>query len=210
MTAAAQLRTAIADERRELAELLAGLDETALDTPSLCEGWRVREVIAHITMPFRYSTGRFVREMVRARGRFERMADRAARRDAAAIPTPELVDSLAHNTNHQWKPPGSGYDAALTHDVIHGLDITVPLGVDRRVPPDRLRLVLDGVTPKSVRFFGADLDGVELRADDLDWTYGAGTPLHGEAQDLLLVLCGRRLPPGRLSGQPSPRFTASR
>jgi hypothetical protein len=96
---------------------------------------------------------------------------------------------------------------ALTHDVIHGLDITVPLGIDRHVPDGRLRIVLHGITPKRVKFFGVDLDGIQLRADDLDWTFGSGTPLSGTAQDLLLILSGRMLPAGHLRGQPSQQFT---
>jgi hypothetical protein len=43
----------------------------------------------------------------------------------------------------------------------------VPLGIDRRVPEERMRLVLDGITPRNVKFFGVDLDGIQLRADDL-------------------------------------------
>jgi hypothetical protein len=58
-----------------------------------------------------------------------------------------------------------------------------------------------------VKFFGADLSGIELRAQDMDWTLGSGAPLTGAASDLLLVLCGRTLPPGRLAGQPRARFT---
>ena len=104
--------------------------------------------------------------------------------------------------------PGGGFQGALSHDVIHGLDITVPLNLDRRVPEERLRRVLDGLGPKGIRHFGADLAGVQLRADDLDWAFGSGSPLSGAAQDLLLVLCGRRLPAGHLRGAPSPRFTA--
>jgi hypothetical protein len=41
----------------------------------------------------------------------------------------------------------------------------------------------------------------------MDWTYGSGEPLYGTAQDLLLVLCGRRLPAGRLRGAASRRFS---
>lgn len=209
MTEQRHLRTAIAAERQELAELLWELEDHDWNAPSLCEGWRVHEVVAHITMAFRYSTGRFLRELVRAAGRFDRMADRCARRDAARHSPTELTQVLADNTEHPWKPPGSGYEAALSHDVIHGLDITVALGLDRKVPAARLRYVLDGQTERSIRYFGVDLDGVELRADDLDWTYGSGTPLHGAAQDLLLVQCGRLLPAGRLRGEPSPRFERS-
>ncbi|MFI6509078.1 hypothetical protein ACIBCT_15845 [Streptosporangium sp. NPDC050855] len=122
----------------------------------------------------------------------------------------ELVDQLTQNANHPWKPPGDGYEVTLTHEIVHGLDITVPLGIDRRVPGERLRMILPGFTPeKSRKHFGVDLDGIELRAEDLDWTLGSGTPLYGAAQDFTLVMCGRRLPAGRLGGEPAARFTAA-
>jgi hypothetical protein len=57
-------------------------------------------------------------------------------------------------------------------------------------------------------FFGADLAGIEFRARDMDWTLGAGTPLTGAAADLLLAMCGRKLPAGRLSGEAAARFSA--
>ncbi len=197
----------IAAERQELATILAGLPPQSWDSPTLCAGWRVRELVAHITMPFRYRPARFAFEMIRSRGNFNRMADRCARRDAAAPPG-QLTAALRDNAGNPWKPPGGGYQGALTHDVIHGLDITVALGLGRRVPRERLGIVLDGITgAKSVRFFGTDLAGIELRADDLDWSYGSGTPVSGSAQDLALVVCGRKLPPGHLRGGPSARFT---
>jgi hypothetical protein len=100
--------------------------------------------------------------------------------------------------NHPWKPPGGGFEGALSHDVIHGLDITVALGLDRQVPAERLRVVLGGLSPKHLKYFGVDLTGTELRADDLDWTFGTGRTVSGSAQDLLLMVCGRTLPAGRL------------
>ncbi|MEU4345745.1 hypothetical protein AB0H00_31610 [Nocardia sp. NPDC023852] len=75
------------------------------------------------------------------------------------------------------------------------------------MPQDRLRLVLGALNRKSVKFFGVDLNGIELHADDLDFSYDSGTVLSGSAQDLLLVLCGRTLPEGHLSGAPAARFT---
>ena len=201
-----EIRTAIAAERCDLAELLAGLSAADWDAETLCDGWRVREVVAHMTMPFRTSMSRFVLGMLKARGNFGRMADAAARRDAQAMTAGELAASMRDNADHAWRPPGGGFVGALTHDVIHGLDITVGLGIDRKVPAERLRMVLDGVNARSVAFFGVDLDGVRLVADDLDWTHGTGSPLRGSAQDLLLVLCGRKLPADRLDGAPKDRF----
>jgi uncharacterized protein (TIGR03083 family) len=202
------LMTAIAAERRDLAVTLAGLAPADWDTPSLCAGWRVREVVAHMTMPFRYSPERFGQEMAEAQGDFDKMADRAARRDAAQLPATELVRVLRENENFRWEPPGGGLTGALTHDVIHGLDITVPLGTGRRVPEGSVRTVLDTMTrPGAPGYFGTDLTGVQLVADDIDWSYGAGPAVSGPAQDLALVLCGRQLPKGELHGEPSTRFT---
>jgi uncharacterized protein (TIGR03083 family) len=199
----------IAAQRGELAAVLGELPAGRWDAPTLCAGWRVREVVAHITMPFRYSAPRFLVELARSRGKFGQMADRVARRDAASLSPGDLAEAVRSNTGHPWKPPGGGFDGALAHDVIHGLDITVPLGLSFAVPEERLRRVLPAsLAERSVRYFGTELSGIELRATDLDWSLGSGAPLTGAAQDLLLALCGRKLPVGHLHGDPAARFTA--
>jgi hypothetical protein len=110
--AGTQIEEFIAAERRELASLLAALPDADWDTPSLCAGWRVREVVAHMTMPFRYSTLRFATALARARLDFAKMADRCARRDAAAPPA-ELVAALRDNERYPWQPPGGGFEGGL-------------------------------------------------------------------------------------------------
>ncbi len=197
----------IAAQRTELAEVLAGLPAARWDEPTLCDGWRVREVAAHITMPFRYSGRRFMLELAKSRGKFNEMADRCARRDAAVMSPAELTGALSSNANHPWRPPGGGEAGALTHDVIHGLDITEALDLGLRVPADRLGVVLPNlVSPKRLNFFGIDVAGRELRASDTGWTFGSGALVTGTAQDLALLLCGRKLPSGRLEGGPAEWF----
>jgi uncharacterized protein (TIGR03083 family) len=201
------LRDAITAERRELAEVLAGLPPQAWDAPTLCEGWRVREVVAHMTMPFRYPPAKFALEMAESHGDFTAMSDRVAKRDAAAISAGELTAVLRDNADHPWQPPGGDPAAPLTHDVIHGLDFTVPLRLARKVPPERLVLVLDTVTsPTALGHFGVDLTGIRLLAEDLDWSLGSGETLSGSAQNLLLAIAGRTLAPDALHGAPSARL----
>jgi uncharacterized protein (TIGR03083 family) len=207
MTTAALMPT-ISAERRAFAEVLEGLSDADWDAPSLCTGWRVREVVAHMTMPFRYPAPRFLAELVRSRGNFARMADRVARRDARA-PISTLLDGWRTNVDHPWSPPGGGPAGALTHDVVHGLDITVALGRVHPVSEPALRVVLDNATsPLSAKHFGHDLTGIRLEADDLDWAFGDGEPLQGAARHLLMVLMDRRLPAGLLSGAAAARFTS--
>ena len=93
------VRREVGAKRRELAALLDGLREDRWDEKTLCSGWRVREVVAHVTMPFRMSMPRFALEMLRARGNMNLMADRRARRDAAAFAPRELVAQLADNAD---------------------------------------------------------------------------------------------------------------
>ncbi|MGO9082423.1 MAG: hypothetical protein ACLQDY_25915 [Streptosporangiaceae bacterium] len=119
-----------------------------------------------------------------------------------------MLAILRQNERNPWKPPGGGLAAALTHDVIHGQDIIVALNLEHMVAEERLRIVLQTITsPKSLQHLGVDLTGTELRASDIGWSFGSGTPLFGSAQDLALVLCGRKLPDGRLRGAPGARFT---
>ncbi|HUQ58195.1 maleylpyruvate isomerase family mycothiol-dependent enzyme [Lentzea sp.] len=193
------IRAAIRAERRDQAELLETLSERQWGAPSLCEGWTVKHVVAHTTLPYRVKGTRVLWEIVKSGGRFNHASDRMARADAGALSTNDLVEVVKANVGHPWTPPGGGEGGALSHDVIHGLDITVALGLDRKVPHDRLKLVLDGMKPSNVKYFGADLGNKRLVATDMDWAFGEGRPVRGLAQDLLLLVCGRTLPPGRLS-----------
>lgn len=104
----AEVRAWIAGERRELADLLESVRDDQWDRPSLCAGWRVSEVAAHMSMGFRLSLPATVGELVRARGNLHRMTDRVARRDAAAHSTAELAAFLREGAHHHWTPRSAG------------------------------------------------------------------------------------------------------
>lgn len=192
------VQTAIAAERTDLVAVLRGLSADDWNRQTLCEGWRVRELVAHIVMPYRYSTPRILKEMLKSRGGFNRMADRRARADAAELTPVELTDTLEANIHHRWKPPGGGYEGALSHDVIHGLDVTEALGLPR-VPAERVRHVLANAGPRALAYFGADLGGQRLVATDTELSLGDGPDVvELPAVDLLLRVTGRLAPaPGR-------------
>ncbi len=197
----------IADEYLALADLLEVAGPLVWDEQSLCEGWRTREVVAHMTMPVRYEGAAFLAELEAAGGDFSRLSNTVAARDAA-LPTDRLLAGLRSEALHGWQPPGGGVDGALVHCVVHCLDIVEAIPLPHHVPEDRLVAVLSLVADSSVpNLFGIDLSDVELRADDLVWSSGVGTTVEGPAQALALVACGRHLPPGRLHGAAAPRFT---
>src|SRR6185437_13417943 len=110
-----------------LIELLERLRPEQWNAPSLCAGWRVRDVVSHLLMPYELTAPRFMAAMVVNRFDFDRVANAWALRDHRTAG--ELVDALrAHG---RFRVPGAGPEAPLTHLVVHGLDITYPLGLTR-------------------------------------------------------------------------------
>jgi uncharacterized protein (TIGR03083 family) len=202
MTDDSKLQPLVADAFDSLADLLDGASERQWDTPSLCAGWRVREVAAHMTMAARYSEQEFMAGLQRCGFDFTRFSDEIAARDAG-LPAAELVAGLRSEVMQHWAPPGGGYHGALSHVVIHGLDISEPLGGPRRCTDDAIRVVLDDLTEGGVQtHFGVSISGRAVAATDLDWSHGSGAALRGRAADLVLALCGRAVPAGRLDGEP--------
>jgi uncharacterized protein (TIGR03083 family) len=198
----AGLQPAIAAEYTSLAGLLATASTAQWDTRSLCEAWRVREVIAHLTMAARYPEPEFMAELRRHGFDFTKLSNEIAARDAQ-LPADQLVACLSSEVMAHWTPPGGGYHGALNHVVIHGLDVTVPLGVPRRSPDETIRVVLDDLTSGGGHaHFGMAIAGRCLQASDLDWSYGSGATLRGTAGDLAVALCGRTLHGERLDGEP--------
>lgn len=178
-------------ERARLVELLETLPPPQWATASLCAGWRVREVVAHVTMPYRGGLASFLLGMARARFDFNRFADRDARATTAARSDEWLLELWRRNIDHPWRPPGGGVAGALSHDVIHGLDITVPLGLPGP-PPERIALLLRHAAEQNLAHFGVDLTGVRLEATDTELAMGDGRVVPLAAADLLLVVTGRK------------------
>jgi uncharacterized protein (TIGR03083 family) len=198
----ADLQPVVAAQYLRLADLLEAASGAQWEIASLCAGWRVREVVAHMTMAARYSDEQFMAELRHCGFDFTRLSNEVAARDAN-LPAAEHIRNLRSEVMQHWAPPGGGYRGALNHVVIHGLDITVPLGAGRLAPDETIRIILDDLTTGEVgKRFGADLAGRRLAATDLDWSFGAGPLLRGAAADLALVICGRAVPPERLEGAP--------
>ena len=191
----------IAAERTGLAEELRGLTDEQWATPSLCTGWTVRNVVAHLLMPFHVSIPKMVWMMARNSFDFDRVSDRYAKSESR--PTTELVDDLRANALHRFKPPGFGPEAPLTDAVVHGQDIRRPLGLAHPIAEDHARVVLDLlVSPKAAKGFGKKglVTGLRLEVDELDWSHGSGPVVAGAAEPLIMTLAGRTAALDELTG----------
>lgn len=171
-------------------------DPLLWDAPSLCEGWQVRHLVAHVTMPVRLTPEQFGAEMAAAGGDFGVLSNTVAARDAA-LPQPELLGQLRAPGLHAWEPPSGGAVGALIHAVVHAADVTVPLGRPEVAPDEATAVVLDALSADNGSVFGLALAGTRLESTDSPWRWGDGRVIQGNNAELVSLLSGRTLPDGR-------------
>ncbi|MDT0278026.1 maleylpyruvate isomerase family mycothiol-dependent enzyme [Blastococcus goldschmidtiae] len=186
----------VAQTYEGLAALLADGPADIWDAPTLCEGWQVRHVVAHVTMPVHLTPEQFGAELAAAGGDFTRLSDTVAARDAA-LPTTDLENALRSPALHAWQPPGGGAAGALSHAVIHSLDVALPMDGPPVAPTEAVTAVLDHLSAAEGAFFGIDLTGLRLEAADADWSWGDGEPIRADTGELVALLSGRSLADGR-------------
>jgi uncharacterized protein (TIGR03083 family) len=182
----------IAEHRLGLARLLEGLSDSEWEQPSLCTGWRVRDVAAHVAMaPQVPGLGSMLTDGLRARGRFHRLNHDAAVRHAAR-PVPDLVAELRAHADSRRLPVVTNYRNILFDVLVHTQDIAIPVGRDVPMPLEAARAGATRVWTMGWPFWAAHrLRGMRLVATDTDWSAGAGLELRGPIAMLLLLLTGR-------------------
>ena len=184
----------VVEQRLALAEMLAGLSEADWEQPSLCSGWRVRDVAAHVTLiPIPPSTGSLLVDFAKARGNYARFNTVASRRRAARGPTQLLQDlrTTAESRSVPWlvNPANVMWDI-----LVHAQDIAIPLGIHFATPPGAGAAAATRIWELRWPFsFGAKrrLGSFTLTATDVDWTIGTGPELAGPISAILLLLTGR-------------------
>ncbi|MEH1127977.1 maleylpyruvate isomerase family mycothiol-dependent enzyme [Micromonospora sp. CPCC 206061] len=182
----------IAEQRLSLADLLESLTVDEWEAPSLCDGWRVRDVAAHVAMASQPPGVWFmIKEGVRAHGRFHRLNHDVAVRHAAR-PTERLVAELREFAPSRALPAVTNYRNALFDILVHVQDIAVPLGRDRPMPTGAALAGATRVWTMGWPFWARRrLRGVRLVATDTAWSAGEGAELRGPIDALLLLLTGR-------------------
>lgn len=192
---------AIVDERRRMADLLTALTGEQLAQPSLCEGWTVRDVAAHLTTYLRLGQFKIYLGIVATAADFDRW-NRILTRRAARRPTADIIAALRRGATARTTIPRSGYDPVLTDIVLHDLDVRLPLGLPGAGSEERLwigfRHLADQPSPGYA--MGDRLAGLRLVATDTGWTHGAGLAVRGPAERLMLAMGGRLAALGALSG----------
>ncbi|MED7931895.1 maleylpyruvate isomerase family mycothiol-dependent enzyme [Nonomuraea sp. LP-02] len=187
-------------ERMALIDDLTHLDGEQWRKPSLCEGWTVHDVAAHLVDTARTTRLGFVVGLVRARFDFHRQNAHGVERERGASPQ-DTLERLRQVALRKTTPPAP-LESRLVEELVHGEDIRRPLGLARSYPEQAVvrSLRLQARTPAS--FGGAkELTArVKLTASDVDLSIGDGPEVRGTALSLLLAVSGRRVALDELAG----------
>lgn len=182
------------DNRLMLADVLDTLDDTQWNAPTLCTGWTVTHMAAHLIQPMLIGFGRFLLTAVRYRGNTDRTVDHFTRR-LARRPRPELIGLLREHAPDKVNPPRVGPMGPFADTCIHLRDIARPLGLDADVPIEHWRDLMHYLTsPAAARALvpPGRLDGLHLVATDTAWSIGSGELVTGPIEALAMTIADRR------------------
>ncbi|GAA5106833.1 maleylpyruvate isomerase family mycothiol-dependent enzyme [Alloalcanivorax gelatiniphagus] len=190
----------VRSERESLVEDLAGMADEQWEVPSLCGGWTVHDVAAHLVDNARTTRVGIVLAMVRARFDFDRQNDQGVAREKGAT-LAETLDRLRAVTGRRTTPPAP-LDSRLVEEVVHGEDVRRPLGLTRDYPQEAVERALAHQLRTSVGLGGGKqrAAGLRLRATDADTSHGHGPQVSGPLVSLLLAVSGRTQALEDLSG----------
>jgi uncharacterized protein (TIGR03083 family) len=189
-----------------MADLLAGLPESQMRTASLCTGWTVHDVAAHLITYLRFCQAKIYGGIVLTGADFDRL-NRFLTRRAARRPSDEVTELLRKRAGSRVTIPRSGYDPVLADLVLHDLDIRHPLGIPSAGDGEERLWVTFGhlaIRPSPGFAMGSRLDGLRLKASDTGWTVGDGPLVRGKAEKLLLGISGRMSALDELDGDGVP------
>jgi uncharacterized protein (TIGR03083 family) len=192
----------ITEQRLGLADLLEDLSDEEWEVPSLCAGWRVRDVAAHVAMaPQVPSVRSMLADGVRARGSFHRLNHDVAVRHASR-PTAQIVAELRRFAGSRRLPRVTNWRNILFDVLVHGQDIAIPLARPRHMPREAARAGAATVWAMGWPFWARwRLRGFRLTATDVEWQVGDGADILGPLDALLLLLTGRAVVLPRLAGE---------
>ncbi|CAM3144006.1 maleylpyruvate isomerase family mycothiol-dependent enzyme [Prescottella defluvii] len=186
-------------ERAQLAALLKSLTAQQWQEPSLCAGWTVRDVVAHMLSYEELGPVGVVSRFMRGRLRFDRAND-IGLADFDGQGPQQLVDLLDRSLQPRGLTTAFGSRIALVDGMIHQQDIRRPLGIPRDIPAERLAPALSFARIAPPIGARRRIRGLRLVATDLDWAAGRGPEIRGSGEALLMSIAGRHDVTGELEG----------
>jgi len=188
------------EERQALIDDLETLAPERWNTPSLCPGWDVHDVVAHLVDTARTTRLGFLGRMAAAGFDFDK--DNAAGVAMERAEDPRRTLGKFRAVLSRTTGPPAPLATRLVEAFVHGEDIRRPLGIHREYPVMEVVEALKLQVATSTKMGGGQelVDGLRLIVADAGLQHGQGRGVRGSAIALLLAVSGRPAGPDELSG----------
>lgn len=186
------------NERAALADDLAQLSSDQWAKPSLCDGWDVHDVLAHMAATATMTRLRFAAGFARAGFSFDRFVANHVNAERAVDPVATLSAFRAALTSTATPP--APLISRIVEAYVHGEDIRRPLGIAHEYPIEPIGLAIAYLANDRLSGGKTRLAGITLTATDTDFSIGGGPSVDGPAISLLLAASGRKIALDELAG----------
>jgi uncharacterized protein (TIGR03083 family) len=199
----------IKNGREALGDYLGGLSADEWNRPSLCAGWTVRDVAAHMLVVPTMSKGQVMRSFVGSGFSLDKMNAKFIRKLTDRLSTDDIAKTTRASAGSRSMPPGLKLPGVHTEFVVHSSDIAEGVGKPFVLPVEDYLAALDHLKNMQPVFGSKErIAGLTLRTTDAAWSTGTGPTVEGPAAPLLLAVAGRRSAIERLSGDGLATFRA--
>jgi uncharacterized protein (TIGR03083 family) len=190
--------------RAAMADTIEDLTPAQWSTDSLCDGWTVGRLAAHILAGAEQTGGHFARGMLTTGFRFSALMERDID-DRAELSPSQVADRMRQRTTTTNHPPAP-VAAMLGEIVVHGEDLRRPLGLPSwSAGDDASNACLDMYVKATFPVGGKKrIEGLRLVSTDTGWSHGTGPEVKGPAMSLILAMTGRAAAAGDLAGDGAP------
>jgi uncharacterized protein (TIGR03083 family) len=186
-------------ERHALADDLAQLTDEQWRTPSLCTGWTVHDVLAHLLSAEKMTPPKFFARFAAAGFKFDKFAARQVALEGAGGPAATLAAFRAA-ADRTSAPPGPK-QTWVGEVFVHAEDIRRPLAIAHDYPKDAAAETVRFYAKSNAIIGGRDrVAGITLKATDTDLSVGSGPEVTGPVMSLVLAASGRKIALDELSG----------
>lgn len=197
---------AVHNERDALIRELESLTPEQWAQPSLCPGWDIHDVVAHLVDSAKTTRLSFLRRLIAAKFDFDKDNANGITRERAA--TPESTLTEFRRVREATKTPPAALATRLVEAVVHGEDIRRPLGLLRSYPSESIDAALRYQLKTGGSMGGGKerAAGFRLQASDSGFEHGSGSEVKGTSLALLMAISGRPAHKEDFSGEGAATF----
>ncbi|WP_163164892.1 maleylpyruvate isomerase family mycothiol-dependent enzyme [Arthrobacter sp. Alg241-R88] len=197
---------AVHSERHILIKELESLTPAQWAQPSLCPGWEIHDVVAHLVDSAKTTRLGFLRRLIAAKFDFDKDNANGITRERA--PAPEATLAEFRRIREATKTPPAALATRLVEVIVHGEDIRRPLGLLRSYPIESIEPALRYQLKTGISLGGGKerAAGFRLQASDSRFMHGFGPQVTGTSLALLMAISGRPVDREDFSGEGAATF----